>query len=167
MSSLVLSFLYGPTLTSIQDYWKNHSFDKWTFVGKVISLLINMLSRFVLAFLPRSKRLLTSWLQSPSAVIFRAQENKGFHCFHRFPIYLLWSDMTGCHDLHCLNVEFQYSFFILFFHFRQEILYFLFTFCQKSGCHLHFWGYYNSLCSPSLFFHSTNIVCLRHARCYS
>ena len=42
----------------------------WTFVGKVRSLLFNMLSRFVMTFLPRSKRLLISWLQSPSAVIF-------------------------------------------------------------------------------------------------
>ena len=42
----------------------------WNFVGKVMSLLFNMLSRFVIAFLPRSKRLLVSWLQSPSAVIF-------------------------------------------------------------------------------------------------
>ena len=42
---------------------------RWTFVSKVISLLFNMLSRFVIAFLPRSKRLLISWLQSPSAVI--------------------------------------------------------------------------------------------------
>ena len=42
---------------------------KWTFVGKVMSLLFNMLSRVVIAFLPRRKRLLISWLQSPSAVI--------------------------------------------------------------------------------------------------
>ena len=42
---------------------------RWTFVGKVTSLLFNMLSRFVITFLPRSKRLLISWLQSPSAVI--------------------------------------------------------------------------------------------------
>ena len=42
---------------------------RWTFVGKVMSLLFNMLSRLVITFLPRSKRLLTSWLQSPSAVI--------------------------------------------------------------------------------------------------
>ena len=47
----------------------------WTFVSKVMSLLFNMLSSFVIAFLPRSKRLLISWLQSPSAVIFGAQEN--------------------------------------------------------------------------------------------
>ena len=43
---------------------------RWTFVGKVTSLLFHVLSRLVMAFLPRSKRLLTSWLQSPSAVIF-------------------------------------------------------------------------------------------------
>ena len=42
---------------------------KWTFVGKVMSLLFNMLSRLVIAFLPRTKRLLISWLQSPSVVI--------------------------------------------------------------------------------------------------
>ena len=60
INSSVLSFLYSPTLTSIHDYWKNHSSDKWTFVGKVISLLFNMLSRLVMAFLPRSKCLLIS-----------------------------------------------------------------------------------------------------------
>ena len=47
-----------------------------TFVGKVMSLLFNMLSRLVIAFLPRSKRLLISWLQSPSAVILEPQKNK-------------------------------------------------------------------------------------------
>ena len=48
---------------------KNHSLDYMTFVGKVMSLLLNMLSRLVITFLPKSKRLLISWLQSPSAVI--------------------------------------------------------------------------------------------------
>ena len=60
---LALSFLHCPTLTSIHDLWKR------TFVGKVMSLLLNMLSRLVITFLPRTKRLLISWLQSPSAVI--------------------------------------------------------------------------------------------------
>ena len=69
INSSVLSFLYSPTLTSIHDYWKNHSLDRRTFVGKVMSLLLNMLFRLVITFLPRSKRLLISWLQSPSAVI--------------------------------------------------------------------------------------------------
>ena len=49
---------------------------RWTFVGKVMSLLFNMLSRLVIAFLPRSKRLLISWLQSPSAVILEPQKIK-------------------------------------------------------------------------------------------
>ena len=56
----------------------------WTFVGKVIYLLFNTLFRFVIAFLPRSKLLLISWLQSLSEVIFGAQENKICHCFHFF-----------------------------------------------------------------------------------
>ena len=68
-NSSALSFLYSPTLTSIHDNWKNHSLTRWTFVVKVMSLLFNALSRLVIMFLPRSKHLLTSWLQLPSAVI--------------------------------------------------------------------------------------------------
>ena len=74
----MLSLLCGPTLTSTNDYWKNHSFDHTTFVGKVISLLFNMLPRFVIAFLPRCKCLLISWLQSPSAVIVEPKKIKSF-----------------------------------------------------------------------------------------
>ena len=59
----------------------------WTFVGKVTSLLLNTLSSFVIAFLPRRKHLLISWLQSPSAVILEPPQNKVSHCFHCFPIY--------------------------------------------------------------------------------
>ena len=58
-----------------------------TFVGKVLSLLFNMLSLLVITFLPRSKRLLISWLQSPSAVILEPRKIVS-HCFHCFPIYL-------------------------------------------------------------------------------
>ena len=76
----------------------------WTFFGKVISLLFHMLSRIVIAFLQRSKHLLISWLQPPSAVIL--EPNKVSHCFHCFPIYFPWNDGTGCHDLCFLNVEF-------------------------------------------------------------
>ena len=64
-----VSLLYDPTLTSVHDYWKNHSFDCMDLVGKVMFLLFNTLSRFVIAFLQRSKCLLISWLQSPSALI--------------------------------------------------------------------------------------------------
>ena len=58
-----------------------------TLVGKVMSLLFNMLSRLVITFLPRSKRLLISWLQLPSAVILEPPKNKVCHCFYCFPIY--------------------------------------------------------------------------------
>ena len=66
INSLVLSFLYGPNLTSIHDYWKNHSLTIQTFVSKIMSLCFNMLSRLVIAFFLRSKSLLISWLQLPS-----------------------------------------------------------------------------------------------------
>ena len=78
----------------------------WTFIGRIMSLLFNMLSRLVIAFLPRSKCLLISWLQSPSAVIFEPPQNKVCHCFHCFPKYLPWRDGARCHDLSFLNVEF-------------------------------------------------------------
>ena len=64
------SILWCSTLTSIHDYWKNHSLSRWTFIGEVMSLLFNMLPRLVIPFLPRSKCLLISWLQASHAVIF-------------------------------------------------------------------------------------------------
>ena len=54
---------------------------RWTFVGKVMSLLFNMLSRLIITFLPRSKGLLISWLQSPCLVILEPPQNKVCHCF--------------------------------------------------------------------------------------
>ena len=82
---------------------KTIALTRQTFVVKVMSLLFNMLSRLVITFLPRSKRLLISWLQSSSAVILEPRKIKSgsFHCF---PIYLPWSDGTRCHDLSFLNV---------------------------------------------------------------
>ena len=62
-----------------------------TFVDKVMSLLFNMLYRLVITFLPRSKHLLISWLQSPSTVILEPK-NIVSHCFYCFPIYLSWSE---------------------------------------------------------------------------
>ena len=67
---------------------KTIAFTRQIFDSKVMSLLFNMLSRLVMTFLPRSKCLLISWLQSPYAVIFGAPQNKVSHCFHCFPIYL-------------------------------------------------------------------------------
>ena len=104
-SALFIIQLSHPYMTS----GKTIALSRRTFVGKVMSLLFNMLSRLVIAFLPRSKRLLVSWLQSPSAVILESPspppKYKVCHCFHCFPIYLPWSDGTGCHDLNFLNVE--------------------------------------------------------------
>ena len=82
-NSSVLSFLYGPILTSTHDCWKNHSLDYADIVGKVMSLLFNMLSRFVITFLPRRKHLLILWLWSPSAVIL--QPKKIISLFPLFP----------------------------------------------------------------------------------
>ena len=94
---------------------------RWTFVGKVMSLLFNMLSRLVIAFLPRSKHLLILWLQSPSASDFRASKNKVYHYFHCFPTYLPWSDGTRCHDLSFLNVEFKRTFSLSCFTFIKRL----------------------------------------------
>ena len=97
-----LSDLYMTTRKTI-------ALTRWNFVGKVMSLLFNMLSRLVIAFLPRSKHLLISWLQSPAAVIWEPHPpNKVSHCFHYFPIYLPWSDGTRSQWLRSgfLNVEF-------------------------------------------------------------
>ena len=83
---------------------KTIALTRWTFVGKVISLLFNVLSRLVMPFLPRNKHLLISWLQSPSAVILEPKKIL-WHCFHCFPIYFPWSNGTRCHDLSFINVE--------------------------------------------------------------
>ena len=76
INSSALSFLYGPTLTSIHNHWKTIALTRQTFVGKVMSLLFNMLSGLIITFLSRSKRLLISWLQSPSAVILEPRKIK-------------------------------------------------------------------------------------------
>ena len=95
---------------------KTIALSRWIFVGKVMSLLLNMLSSLVITFLPWSKHLLIrgcshhlQWFWSP--------QNKVSHCFHCFPSYLPWSDGTRCHDLRFLNVELEANFFTLLFHF--------------------------------------------------
>ena len=89
---------FGPTITSIHDYWKNHSFDYMDFCQQSDVSVFNVLSRFVTAFLPRSKCLLISWLQPPSAVILEPRKIKSV-TVPLFPFYLSWNDGTGCHDL--------------------------------------------------------------------
>ena len=95
INSLVLSFLYSPLSRRYMTTGKTTALTRQTFVGKVMSLLFNTLSRLVITFLPRSKRLLISWLQSPSAVILEPQNIKSasLHCFSN---YLSWSNGTRC-----------------------------------------------------------------------
>ena len=85
ISSSALSFLYSPTLITIHDYWKNHSFDYTDFVDKVMSLFFSMLSRLNITFFPRSKRLLISWLQPPSAVVLEPKRIKAITVYIVFP----------------------------------------------------------------------------------
>ena len=73
---------------------KTLALTRWTFVGKVMPLLLNMLSRLVIAFHPRSKHLLISWLQSLFTVILEPKK-KAFHCFHCFP--------SICHEVRRLR----------------------------------------------------------------
>ena len=102
----------------------------WTFVSKVLSLLFNMLSRLVITFLPRSKRLLISWLQSPSAVILEPRKINSDTVSTVSPsishevmgpdamIFVLWV------------LSFKPAYFTLLFNLHQEVLQFLFTFCH-------------------------------------
>ena len=100
-SAFFMVQLSYPHITTI----KTIALITWTFVGKAISLLFNMLSRFVIGFLPRSK-----CLNFIAAVTlhsdFGDQENKICHCFYFSPIYLPWNDGIGCLDLCFLNAEF-------------------------------------------------------------
>ena len=119
----MLSLLYGPALT------------RWTFVGKVMPLLFNMLSRFAIAFLPRSKCVSISWLQSPSAVILEPKKIKSVTVSIVSP--------STCHEVTgpdamifvvwMLSSKKGTSVFTLLYHFHQEALQFLFTFCHKGG----------------------------------
>ena len=85
---MALSLLYGPILTSIDDYWKNHSFDIMDLCCKVMSLLFNMLSRSIIAFLPGIRKNYDSFNFVAAVTVrsdLRAQENKACHCFHLSP----------------------------------------------------------------------------------
>ena len=97
INSLVLSLLCSPNLTSIHDCWKNHSFDYTDIFCKVMSLLLNLLSRLVIAFLPGSKYLLISWLQSQSSVIWGPKKIK--------PAIYLYLRST-CHVLSTRQISF-------------------------------------------------------------
>ena len=100
-SALFLVQLSHPYMTT----GKTITLTVWNFVGKVMSLLFNVLSRFVIAFLPRSKCL--NFVPAVTVCSdFGAQENKICYCFYFSPIFLPCADGTGCHELNFLNVEF-------------------------------------------------------------
>ena len=93
---------------------------RWTVVGKVMSLLFNMLSVLVIAFLPRSKRLLISWLQSPSAVILEPKKIKSVtvSIVSLFICHNVMGPDTGFGmglDFHFLNLQVFLFCFVLFF----------------------------------------------------
>ena len=85
-----LSYPYMTTVETI-------ALTRWTFVGKATSLLFNILSSLVIAFLPKSKCLLISWLQSPSAVILEPPKNKVCHCFQFY--------LSICHEVMGLDAR--------------------------------------------------------------
>ena len=121
INSSVISFLYSPTLTSIMTNGKTIALTRWTFVGKVMSLLFNMLSRLIIAFLPRRKHLLVSWLHSPSAVILEPQNIKSTTVSIVSPS--ICHEMMGLYAM--ILVFWMLSFkptFTLLFHFHQEAL---------------------------------------------
>ena len=100
---------------------KTIALTRWTFVDKVMPLLYNMLSKLVITFLLKSKHLLISWLQSPSAVILEPPKIKSDTVSTVSPS-ISHEVMGRCHDLRFLNVEFKSNFFTLLFHFHQEAL---------------------------------------------
>ena len=105
-SILQHSTFFMVQLTSVHLYMtpgKTIALIIWTFAGIVMSLFLNTLCTFVIAFLPRSKCLLISWLQSLSTVILEPKKIN-LSLFPLFPLYFPWSDGTGCHDLSFLNV---------------------------------------------------------------
>ena len=99
--------------------WKTIALTRHTFVGKVMSLLFNMLSSFIIAFLSRSKYLLISWLQSPSAVIVEPQK-VSWSLFLLFPCLFAmkwWDQMPSSSSSECWALS---QLFTLHFHFHQE-----------------------------------------------
>ena len=97
--------------TSVPDYWKNHSFDYTDLFDKVMSLLFNILSRFVIAFFPRSKYLLISWLQSSSPVVLELKKIK-YVTAYTFSISI-------CHEMmgrDSMILVFFVFFFVFFFY---------------------------------------------------
>ena len=123
----MLSLLYGPTLTSVHDYWKKHTLTIWTLDSKVMSLF-NMLCRFVIIFLPKSKFLFISWLQSLSVFILEPKKIKSVSVSTFFP--------SICHEVMGLEavvlVYPVFSFYLL--RVRAKLLQLCPTLCDPMDC---------------------------------
>ena len=134
ISSFVLSCPYGPASHWYMTTGKTIALTVWTFVSKVISLIFNTLSRFVIAFLPRSTHLLISWLQSPSAVILEPKKIKSLTVSIVSP--------SICHEV----MELEAIIFVFWMlSFKPDFSLSSFTFMKffyRGGCHLHIWGYW-------------------------
>ena len=124
----MLSLLYGSTLTSVHDYWKTIALTTQPFVSRVMSLLLNMLSRFVIAFLPRSKHLLISQLQPPSSVILEPKKIKFATVSTFFP--------SICHEV--MGPDAMILVFFFFFYYASVYLFFSFKTVQKVE-QIQFW----------------------------
>ena len=104
----------------------------WIFVSKVLPLLFNMLSGFVIALFPRSKYLLISWLQSLSTLILEPKKIRSVLASNFTPIYLPWSNGTRCHFLSFFNVEIKPTFSLSFTFIKR-----LFNSSSFSAIYLH------------------------------
>ena len=123
--------LKASSLWSQPSLWSNSHIHTWlleknialtiqTFVDKVMSLVFNMLSRYSFS----SKKQMSFNCMAAVTICrdFGAQENKVYHCFHCFPIYLPWSDGTECHDVHFFECWILSQLFTLLFQLHQEAL---------------------------------------------
>ena len=119
--------LYGPNLTPIYGFWKNHSFDCMDLCWQSDVFAFKTLSRLVIVFLPRSKCLLISWLQEIC------------HCFHFFPFYLPWTNGAGCMILVFWMLSFKPAFSLSFSPSSRGSLIPL-HFLPQGLCHLCIWG---------------------------
>ena len=114
------------------------AFTRWSFVGKVVSLLFNTLSRFVIAFLPRSKSLLIAWLLSPSAVILEPKKKKSLTVSPSICHEVMEPDaMILVFWMLSINPAFSLSSFTFI---NRPFSFSLVSAIR--GCHLHIWSYW-------------------------
>ena len=135
----MLSLLCVPTFISIHDYWENHSFDYTHFCSQSDVSAFFMVPRFVIEFLPRSKRLLISWQQSSFAVILEPKKIK-FVTVYTFSSCICHEVMgPGCHNLSFLMLSFKPAFSLSPFTLIKGSLVSP-HFLALEWCYLHIWG---------------------------